>query len=88
MIAWVKLSEIRICLKLKWEGIKGLSQTFILHLWSPWIQIIFITKPWREDDMTSSIYLNEKGFEKIWILFENIFQFKNFKQLNDFHERR
>ena len=34
---WVKLK----LLKVKWEEIKGLSQTFILHLWSPWIQIIF-----------------------------------------------
>ena len=60
IVVW--LSEwIRNCLKVKWEGIKGLSQTFILHSWSPWIQIIFTTKPWREDDMTSSIYLNDKG---------------------------
>ena len=29
MIDWVKLSEIRNFLKVKWEGIKGLSHTFI-----------------------------------------------------------
>ena len=52
---------IRNFLKVKWEGIKGLSQTFIFAFWSPWIQILFTTKPWREDDMTSSIYLNDKG---------------------------
>ena len=73
MIDWLKVSGIRNLLKVKWEGIKGLSQTFILLLWSPWIQILFITKPWREDDMTSSIYLNDKGCWKylnfIWKIF-------------------
>ena len=60
-------------LKVKWEGIKGLSQTFIFHSWSPWIQILFTTKPWREDDMTSSIYLNEKGCWKIFEFHLKIF---------------
>ena len=32
---WVELNF----LKVKWEGIKGLSQTFTLLLWSSWIQI-------------------------------------------------
>ena len=67
---WVKFETF---LKVKWEGIKGLSQTFILLLRSPWIQILFTTKPWREDDMTSSIYLNDKGCWKylnfIWKIF-------------------
>ena len=58
-------------LKVKWEGIKGLSQNFIFHSWSPWIQILFTTKPWREDDMTSSIFSKmKKGVENIWISFE------------------
>ena len=73
LIDYVKLSEIRNFLKVKWEGIKGLSQTFIFAFWSPWIQILFTTKPWREDDMTSSIYLNDKGCWKylnfIWKIF-------------------
>ena len=73
LIDWLKVSGIQNLLKVKWEGIKGLSQTFILLLWSPWIQILFTTKPWREDDMTSSIYLNEKGVWKylnsIWKIF-------------------
>ena len=70
---WLTESEwIRNLLKVKWEGIKGLSQTFILLLWSPWIQILFTTKPWREDDMTSSIYLNDKGCWKYLNSFENI----------------
>ena len=73
---WLTESEWNLkLLKVKWEGIKGLSQTFILLLWSPWIQILFITKPSREDDMTSSIYLNEKGCWKylnfIWKYFSN-----------------
>ena len=34
---------------------------------------LFITKPWREDDMTSSIYLNEMGcLKNNWISFGNI----------------
>ena len=65
-------------LKVKWEGIKGLSQTFMLLLWSPWIQILFTTKPWREDDMTSSIYLNEKGCWKYLNFIWEYFQFWNF----------
>ena len=74
VVACVKLSEIWNFLKVKWEGIKGLSQTFILLLWSPWIQILFITKPWREDDMTSSILNKWKGFLKIFEFHLEIFQ--------------
>ena len=55
------------------RGNKRTFPTFILHSWSPWIQILFTTKPWREDDMTSSIYLNDKGCWKylnfIWKIF-------------------
>ena len=73
LIDCVKLSDIQNFSEVKWEGIKGLSQTFILHSWSPWIQILFTTKPWREDDMTSSIYLNDKGCWKylnfLWKIF-------------------
>ena len=73
LIDWLKVSEIRNFLKVKWEGIKGLSQTFIFHLWSPWIQIVFTTKPWREDDMTSSIYLKWQGVLKIFEFHLRIF---------------
>ena len=77
MIDWLidclKVSEIWNFLKVKWERIKGLPQTFTFFFWSPIIQILFITKPWREDDITSSIYLNDKGFWKhlnfIWKIF-------------------
>ena len=56
---------------------RGNKRTFpnfhLFAYWSPWIQILFITKPWREDDMTSSIYLNDKGCWKylnfIWKYF-------------------
>ena len=42
MFDWLSESEwIRNFLKVKWEGIKGLSQTFIFAFWSPWIQILF-----------------------------------------------
>ena len=67
LIGWLKVSEIRNFLKVKWEGIKGLSQTFTFCILIPWIQILFITKPWREDNKTSSIYLNDKG---CWTYFE------------------
>ena len=50
-----------------------MTKLSLLLLWSPWIQILFTTKPWREDDMTSSIYLNDKGCWKylnfIWKYF-------------------
>ena len=72
IVGWLIEWNLKL-LEVKWEGIKGLSQTFILHSWSPWIQILFTTKPWREDDMTSSIYLNDKGCWKylnfIWKIF-------------------
>ena len=71
-VGWLIEWNLKL-LKVKREGIKGLSQTFIFLLWSPWIQILFTTKPWREDDMTSSIYLNDKGCWKylniIWKYF-------------------
>ena len=67
------LSEIRNFLKVKWEGIKGLSQTFIFFSDLHEFKFFSNTKPWREDDMTSSIYLNDKGCWKylnfIWKYF-------------------
>ena len=61
-------------LKAKWEGIKGLSQTFIFCFYDLHkFKFFSNTKPWREDDMTSSIYLNDKGCWKylnfIWKIF-------------------
>ena len=60
-------------LKVKWEGIKGISQTFIFHLDFREFKFFSNTKPSKEDDMTSSIYLNDKGFWKhlnfIWKIF-------------------
>ena len=55
------------------RGNKRTFPNFHFTFWSPWIQILFTTKPWREDDMTSSIYLNDKGCWKylnfIWKYF-------------------
>ena len=81
MIVWLICESewIRNFLKVKWEGIKGLSQPFTFGFYDPggnkmtfkYFQILFITKPWREDDMTSSIWMT-RGVENIWISFENI----------------
>ena len=55
------------------RGNKRTFPNFHFLFWSSWIQILFTTKPWREDDMTSSIYLNDKGCWKylnfIWKIF-------------------
>ena len=66
----IVMSEIEWNLKLlkvKWEGIKGLSQTFILILWSPLIQILF----------------KYKTLERRWHDFFHLFKWKGFwKDLN------
>ena len=67
--ACVKFSEIWNFLKVKWEGIKGLSQTFILHLWSPWIQILF----------------KYKTLERRWHDFSHLFKMKRVMKIFDFH---
>ena len=61
-------------LKVKWEGIKGLSQTFIFHLCSPWILILFKYKTleWRWYDFFHFLKWNGV-FENIWISFGKIF---------------
>ena len=55
------------------RGNKRTFPNFHFLFWSSWVQILFTTKPWREDDMTSSIYLNDKGCWKylnfIWNYF-------------------
>ena len=72
---WLTESEwIRNLLKVKWEGIKGLSQTFILLLWSPWIQILFKYKT-LERRWHDFFHLNKcKGFLKIFEFHLVIFQ--------------
>ena len=69
VIAWVKLSVTRNFLKVKWEGIKGLSQTFILHLWSSWIQILF----------------KYKTLERRWHDFFHLFKWKGLLKIFEFH---
>ena len=75
MFVWLLcdwLSEIRNFLKVKWEGIKWLSQTFtFLHFDLCEFKFFSNTKPSREDDITHLI--KWKGdFEKIWTFFGNI----------------
>ena len=74
LIDCVKFSEFENFLKVNWEGIKGLSQTFIfLHLCSSWIQILShhetLERRWHD----FLHYLNDKGCWKylnfIWKIF-------------------
>ena len=71
---WLTESEWDLkLLKVKWEGIKGLFQTFILHLWSPWIQILFRYKT-LERRWHDFFHLNKwKGFLKIFEFHLEIF---------------
>ena len=69
MFACAKLSEIWIFLKVKWEGIKGLSQTFILLLWSPWIQILF----------------KHKTLERRWHGFFHLFRWQGVLKIFEVH---
>ena len=67
---WVKFETF---LKVKWEGIKGLSQTFIFAFWSPWIQILFKIQNPRENMTWLLPFKMKKGFlENIWTSFGNI----------------
>ena len=65
---WVKFETF---LKVKWEGIKGLSQTFILHLWSSWIQILF----------------KYKTLERRWHDFFHLFRWQGVLKIFEFHLR-
>ena len=71
LIDWLKVSEMRYFLKVKWEGIKGLSQTFILLLWSPWIQMLF----------------KYKTLERRWHDFFHLFKWKGVLKIFEFHLR-
>ena len=65
LIDCLKVGEIRNFLKVKWEGIKGLSQTLILAFWSPWIQILFkyktLERRWHD---FFHLYKMKRVFEK------------------------
>ena len=63
---WVNFETF---LKVKWEGIKGLSQTFILHLWSLWIQILF----------------KYKTLEWRWNAFFHLYKWNGFLKIFEFH---
>ena len=59
-------------MKVKWEGIKGLSQTFIFAFWSPWIQMLFKHKT-LERRWHDFFHLKWKGcLKNNWISFGNI----------------
>ena len=72
MIACVKLSEIWNLLKVKWEGIKWLSQNFHLAFMISMNSSYFQIQDPREKMTWLLPFKNEKGFEKIWISFGNI----------------
>ena len=71
LIDWLKVSGIRNLLKVKWEGIKGLSQTFIFAFWSPWIQILF----------------KHKTPERRWHDFFHLFKWQGVLKIFEFHLR-
>lgn len=63
---WVKFETF---LKVKWEGIKGLSQTFVFALWSSWIQILF----------------KYKTLERRWHDFFHLFKWPGVLKIFEFH---
>ena len=71
LIDCVKLSEIRNFLEVKWEGIKGLSQTFIFAFWSPWVQILF----------------KHETPERRWHDFFHLFKWQGVLKIFEFHLR-
>ena len=73
MFDWLTESEwIRNLLKVKWEGIKGLSQTFILLLCSPWIQMLF----------------KYKTLERWWHDFFHLYKWKGVLKIFEYHLKR
>ena len=70
VVVCMKLTEIWNFLEVKWEGIKGLSQTFIfLHSWPPWIQILF----------------KYKTLERRWHDFFHLIKWKGYLKIFEFH---
>ena len=69
MIVWKWVNSK--LLKVKWEGIKGLSKTFIFAFWSSWIQMPFKSLERRWHDF---FHLKKwKGcLKNNWISFGNI----------------
>ena len=75
MFVWLLCDWLTECewnsnfLKVKWEGIKGLSQSFIFHLWSSWIQILF----------------KYKTLERRWHDFFHLFKWQGVLKIFEFH---
>ena len=60
-------------LKVKWEGIKWLSQNFHFAFWSPREFKLFSTQnPRVKVIWLLPLILNDKGYERIWIPLETI----------------
>ena len=73
MVACVKLSEIWNFLKVKWEGIKGLPQTFIFAFMISVNSNPFqIQNPREKMIWLLPFKLNERVFENNWMSFGNI----------------
>ena len=69
VVACVKLSEIRNFLKVKWEGIKGLSQTFIFAF------MISV----------NSNSFHHKTLERRWHDFFHLFKWQGVLKIFEFH---
>ena len=77
---WVKFETFWKLNEREWNDFPKLSHCiYDLHEYN----FFSNTKPYREDDMTSSI-INVKGFWKDLNFIWKYFKFRNFKQLNDF----
>ena len=83
VVACVKLSEIWNFLKVKCEGTKGLSQTFILHSYLHEFKFISLQNP-----RVKIIWLLPlKKWKGVWKWFKfhlKYFKHRNLKQLNEF----
>ena len=66
--------NLKLFLKVKWEVMKWLSQTFTLHLWSPWIQILFKYKTLERRWHDFFHLINWKGYLKIFEFRLELFQ--------------
>ena len=69
LIDWLKVSEIRNFLKVKWEGIKGLSQTFTFFLLIP----------------ENSNSFHHETLERRWHDFFHLFKWQGVLKIFEFH---
>ena len=69
VIDWLKVSEIRNFLKVKWEGIKGLSQTFFFAFMFS----------------VNSNSFHHKTLERRWYDFFHLFKWQGVLKIFEFH---